>query len=227
MAVRSRAGTRAQAAVQTGQHNRIGIYPPGASKSARVVERPMAREVNLSVDFFARGVDLVARDLIGTTLLIGDAGGVIVETEAYSASDPASHSFTGMTPRNAVMFGPAARAYVYRIYGLHWCLNFTAGAGSAVLIRAIEPLIGLAHMTDRRGTADVRRLCAGPGRLCQALGVDGRLNGAPLDAPPFAISAAKNPPAIVIGTRVGITRAAETPWRFGMAGSAYLSKAIS
>jgi DNA-3-methyladenine glycosylase len=182
----------------------------------------------------------VARDLIGTTLLVeipgggpsGNAGGIVVETEAYDAEDPASHSFTGRTARNASMFGPAAHAYVYRSYGIHWCLNLVCGTtrqtgpglGSAVLVRALRPTIGLDRMRERRCVTDERQLCRGPGRLCQALGVTGALDGLPLDQPPFFIGERTISPEIAAGPRIGITRATDTPWRFGLSGSAFLSR---
>ena len=170
-------------------------------------------------------VDL-ARDLIGATLLVDGVGGRIVETEAYRADDPASHSFAGPRPRTAAMFGPAGHAYVYRIYGLHWCLNIVGGEapGAAVLIRALEPIDGLDRMVARRGTAEARLLCSGPGRLAQALGITGALDGAALDAPPFALVPANEAMAVIAGPRIGISKAVDQPWRFGRAGSRYLSR---
>ena len=170
-------------------------------------------------------IDL-ARALIGCTLLVDGVGGLIVETEAYHAGDAASHSFAGPRPRNAVMFGPAGHAYVYRSYGLHWCMNVVGGAehAAAVLIRAIEPTQGLEQMVARRGLGDPRLLCAGPGRLCQALGISDALNGAELDAPPFRLLAQQAEPETVTGPRVGIAKAADEPWRFGLAGSRFLSR---
>jgi DNA-3-methyladenine glycosylase len=154
-------------------------------------------------------------------------GGPVVEVEAYAPGDPASHAFRGRTARNAVMFGPPGHAYVYRSYGIHWCLNFVCGPeglASAVLIRALEPAEGLAAMRVRRGLNDPRLLCSGPGRLCQALGVAGSYDGLPLDRPPFEIRPRREEPDLAVGPRIGLTKAAERPWRYGLAGSPYLSR---
>jgi DNA-3-methyladenine glycosylase len=177
--------------------------------------------------FFARSVHKVAPELIGATLLVDGVGGRIVEVEAYHHTDPAAHSFRGPTERNAVMFGPPGHAYVYRSYGIHWCLNFVCepeGSASAVLIRALEPLLGLAKMRRRRGLADERLLCAGPGRLAEALGITRAHNGLPLDRPPFKLIARAETPEIAAGVRIGISKAAELPWRYGLAGSPFLSR---
>ncbi len=178
-------------------------------------------------DFFARSVHEVAPDLIGALLLVGGVGGRIVEVEAYHHTDPAAHSFNGRTDRNAVMFGPPGRIYVYRSYGIHWCMNFVCeqeGSASAVLLRAIEPTEGLAAMRRRRGLKEERLLCAGPGRVCEALGVTRDHNGKRADRPPFALYAPGERPSVVRGVRIGISKAAELPWRYGEAGSRYLSK---
>ncbi len=179
-------------------------------------------------DFYRQPIEALARALIGVQLLIDGIGGVIVETEAYDATDPASHSFAGPTPRNAAMFGPVGHAYVYRIYGLHWCLNLVGGEapGAAVLIRALAPTEDLDSMARRRTLTDPKRLCAGPGRLAQALGVTSALNSAPLDRPPFALTPADRPAPVVVGTRIGLTKAVDRPWRFGLAGSPWLSRAF-
>lgn len=176
---------------------------------------------------FSRPVEEVARQLIGATLAVAGVGGVIVETEAYDGEDPASHSFSGPTLRNRAMFGPPGHAYVYRSYGIHWCFNLVcreSGHGAGVLIRALEPLWGLELMRERRGGLADRLLCAGPGRVCQALAIDGSHDGLPLDAPPFQLEPAAIAVAVVQGPRIGITRAREVPWRFGLAGSRYLSR---
>lgn len=159
-------------------------------------------------------------------LFVDGVGGLIVETEAYADDDPASHSYRGRTARNASMFGPAGQAYVYRSHGLHWCLNVVCGAvpGNAVLIRALEPERGLDAMRVRRGDVAPRDLCRGPGRLCQALAVTGALDGQPMDAAPFLVQGRAAVPAIIAGPRIGITRAAETAWRFGLADSTFLSR---
>jgi len=181
----------------------------------------------LTRDFFNRSVHAVAPDLIGATVLFNGVGGEIVEVEAYHHTDPAAHSYGGRTPRNAVMFGPPGHAYVYRSYGIHWCLNFVCeqeGSASAVLIRALRPTAGLKTMRRGRRTLDERLLCAGPGRVCQALGISARHNGLALDALPFTLTARDAAPEIAVGVRIGITKAPEQPWRYGLAGSRFVSK---
>ncbi|MFC3073289.1 DNA-3-methyladenine glycosylase [Shinella pollutisoli] len=180
----------------------------------------------MDADFFRRDVVAVAVDLLGVRLLVDGVGGVIVETEAYRKDDEASHSYRGPTAANAAMFGDPARAYVYRSYGMHWCLNFVCEPGSAVLIRALEPTDGLEAMAARRPAAPPRRLCAGPGNLCKALGVTGGMNGLPVLRPPFLLERPAQAPASVSGCRIGISKAADRPWRFAVEGSAYLSKPI-
>ena len=169
----------------------------------------------------------VAPELIGAVLLVNGAGGIVVEVEAYDQQDPASHGYGGPTARNASMFGPPGHAYVYRSYGLHWCLNLVCreeGTAEAALVRALEPTEGLGGMRARRGVEDVRLLCSGPGRLCQALAVTRAHDGLALDAPPFELLAPAEPAEVVSGRRIGITRAADRPWRYGLAGSRYLSR---
>jgi DNA-3-methyladenine glycosylase len=189
--------------------------------------RAMAKPPLLRRAFFDRSVHAVAPDLIGATMLVDGVGGRIVEVEAYHHTDPAAHSFRGRTERNAVMFGLPGYAYVYRSYGIHWCVNFVCegeGSASAILIRALEPTEGVATMRRRRGLADERLLCSGPGRLCEALGITQKHNGLALDKPPFELRARTGTVEIAIGTRIGITKAAEQPWRYGLAGSRFLSK---
>jgi DNA-3-methyladenine glycosylase len=181
----------------------------------------------LDRSFFDRPVLDVARDLIGVTLLVNGVGGTLVELEAYDRTDPASHSFRGPTQRNAAMFGPPGHAYVYKIYGIHWCLNFVCQHGSAVLVRALKPEAGLALMQQRRGSMAARNLCSGPGKLCQALHVDLSHNGLPLDQKPFALRPALARQSIATGPRIGITKAADLPWRFVLEGSSYLSRPLT
>jgi DNA-3-methyladenine glycosylase len=183
----------------------------------------------LGRDFFARSVHEVAPALVGATLLVDGAGGRIVEVEAYDGEDPASHGFRGETPRNRSMFGPPGHAYVYRSYGIHWCLNLVCdvpGRAEAVLVRALEPTHGLDRMAARRGTDDPRLLCSGPGRLCEALGVTGEHDGLALDRAPFGLEAPAAPVEVVAGPRIGISRAVDLPWRYAEAGSRYLSRAL-
>jgi DNA-3-methyladenine glycosylase len=177
--------------------------------------------------FFARSVHEVAPDLIGVTLLVDGVGGRIVEVEAYDQEDPASHAYRGRTPRNEAMFGPPGHAYVYRSYGIHWCLNLVCGGEGvpeAALVRALEPTAGLDAQRRRRGVEGLRALCSGPGKLCQALGITGEHDGLPLDRPPFRLEGRKDVPEILTGPRVGITRATELDWRYLEAGSPYVSR---
>jgi DNA-3-methyladenine glycosylase len=183
----------------------------------------------LGREFFDRSVHVVAPELVGVTLLVDGVGGRIVEVEAYDHEDPAAHGYRGRTARNASMFGPPGHAYVYRSYGVHWCLNFVCepeGVASAVLIRALEPTHGLDEMRARRGLEDPRLLCAGPGRLCEALAITREHDGLSLDEPPFELLEREGEPELAAGPRIGITQAAEQPWRYGLAGSRYLSRPI-
>jgi DNA-3-methyladenine glycosylase len=182
----------------------------------------------LGRDFFAEDVHAVARGLLGTQLLVDNVGGTIVEVEAYSPDDPASHSFCGRTGRNATMFGPPGHAYVYRSYGIHWCLNAVCdreGIGAAVLIRALVPTHGTDAMRARRSVEDERLLCSGPGRLTQALGVSGAHDGLALDAPPFVLLEAQAACEIELTTRIGISRGVDRPWRYVVRGSPFVSRA--
>ncbi|MBX3596089.1 MAG: DNA-3-methyladenine glycosylase [Rhizobiaceae bacterium] len=177
----------------------------------------------MELAFYQRPSIDVARDLICSTITVDGVGGIIIETEAYEPDDPASHSFNGPTPRNAAMFGPSGCAYVYRSYGIHWCFNIVCQPGSAVLLRAIEPLHGIDLMRERRGLEPLKLLCSGPGRLCQALGIDIGLNGHPLNSGVVQLACGSDA-EIIAGPRIGITRAVEKPWRFGLAGSPFLSR---
>ena len=177
--------------------------------------------------FFARSVHEVAPDLIGATFLVNGVGGIIVEVEAYDQTDPAAHSFRGPTPRNAVMFGPPGYTYVYLLYGPNWCVNFVcqaAGSAAGVLLRAIEPTHGLAAMRRRRGVTDAKALCSGPGKLCEALAITKALSELPIDRSPIALHARSGGAEIATGVRIGLTKAVDLPWRYGLKGSKYLSK---
>jgi DNA-3-methyladenine glycosylase len=196
---------------------RVGTISPALGK-------PLKRA------FFGRSVHEVAPDLIGVTLLVDGVGGVIVEVEAYHQTDPAAHSFNGPTPRNQVMFGSPGFVYVYRSYGIHWCVNFVcekAGSASAVLIRALQPTHGIATMRRRRGLVEERLLCSGPGKLTEALAITHHHNGLALDAPPFALHARTGKAEIVTGVRIGLTKGVDLPWRYGLKGSKFLSKPFS
>jgi DNA-3-methyladenine glycosylase len=177
--------------------------------------------------FFARSVHEVAPDLIGATMLVNGVGGIVVELEAYHHTEPAAHSYNGPTPRNAVMFGPPGFIYVYRSYGIHWCINFVCekeGSASAVLIRALQPTHGIPTMQRRRGLQDERSLCSGPGKLTEALAITHALNGLPLDTPPIALHARPRKVEVVTGVRIGLTKAVDLPWRYGLKDSKFLSK---
>jgi DNA-3-methyladenine glycosylase len=190
-------------------------------QSAPPLGKPLKRA------FFGRSVHQVAPDLIGVTLLVDGVGGIIVEVEAYHQTEPAAHSFNGPTPRNLVMFGPPGFVYVYRSYGIHWCVNFVCektGSAAAVLIRALQPTHGIPAMRRRRGLHDEQSLCSGPGKLCEALGITHRHNGDALDSPPFALHGRTEKIDVVTGLRIGITKAAELPWRYGLKGSKFVSK---
>ena len=194
------------------------MTPPDGSRS------PGPR---LRKSFFARSVHEVAPDLIGATFLVNGVGGIIVEVEAYDQTDPAAHSFRGPTPRNAVMFGPPGYTYVYLSYGLNWCVNFVcqaAGSAAGVLLRAIEPTHGLAAMRRRRGVTDAKALCSGPGKLCEALAITKALSELPIDRSPIALHARSGGAEIATGVRIGLTKAVDLPWRYGLKGSKYLSK---
>jgi DNA-3-methyladenine glycosylase len=196
-----------------------------SSKSAAAASPPLGKPLKRA--FFARSVHEVAPDLIGATLLFNGVGGTIVEVEAYHHTDPAAHSFRGPTPRNRVMFGPPGFSYVYRSYGIHWCVNFVCeeeGSASAVLIRALEPTLGLPAMRRRRGLEDARSLCSGPGKLCEALGITVAHSALALDEPPYALHARIGKTDVVTGIRIGLTKAVDLPWRYGLKGSKFVSK---
>jgi DNA-3-methyladenine glycosylase len=183
----------------------------------------------LTREFFARSVHEVGPELVGARLQVDGVGGTIVELEVYDHEDPASHGYRGRTPRNASMFGRAGQAYVYRSYGIHWCLNLVCeedGVPAAVLLRALEPTHGLDAMRLRRGLDDPRLLCSGPGRLCQALAVTRNHDGLALDEPPFELHAREEEVEVLAGPRIGISRAQELPWRYALAGSKFLSRAL-
>jgi DNA-3-methyladenine glycosylase len=194
-------------------------------RPVRTTETPCMHRI-AAIDFDAPSVE-VARSLIGTLLLVDGVGGRIVETEAYDPTDPASHTYGGPTKRNASMFGPSGHVYVYRSYGIHWCLNFVCrevGHGAGVLIRALEPTHGIETMQARRGMLDARLLCSGPGRLGQALAITRAHDGMALDRAPFELRPSLSAPEVVVGVRIGISKAKDEPWRFGLLGSRFVSR---
>jgi DNA-3-methyladenine glycosylase len=191
------------------------------------IRSPRALGPALKRKFFARSVHEVAPELVGATLLVNGVGGIITEIEAYHHTEPAAHSYRGPTPRNMVMFGPPGFLYVYRSYGIHWCMNFVCekeGSASAILIRALEPTHGIAAMRRRRMLHEERSLCSGPGKLCSAMAVTDKHNGMALDAAPIVVHARTEVPEIATGIRIGITKAVELPWRYGIRESRFLSK---
>lgn len=194
----------------------------GAGPGAAPLPDPAASDTLLA--FFDREAAIVAPELLGALFLRQGVGGRIVEVEAYHPTDPASHSFRGPTPRNRAMFGPPARLYVYRSYGIHWCVNFVCAGASALLIRAIEPVAGLEAMRSRRGVTDERALCSGPGKVCEALGISGADDGMALAAAPFRLLPSPMRAPLRVGRRIGISKAVDVPWRFGVRGSRFLSR---
>lgn len=191
----------------------------------QVVPVAFARHhARMEKDFFERDAVVVAKAMIGMEFRFHNTGGVIVETEAYRSDDPASHSFNGPTLRNRVMFGPSGHLYVYRSYGIHWCANIVCTSGSAVLIRALAPQTGVELMKMRRGTAALRNLCSGPGKLCQALAITGDIDGISVLEQPVLCRSGDPEAEIVSGPRIGISKAIDLPWRFGLKGSPHLSK---
>ena len=199
--------------------------PKTADKTAAATAPRLGKPLKRA--FFARSVHEVAPALIGATMLVDGVGGIIVEVEAYHHTEPAAHSFNGPTPRNRIMFGPPGFSYVYRSYGIHWCVNFVCektGSAAAVLIRALQPTHGIPAMRRRRGLHDERALCSGPGKLCEALGITIKHSALPLDAPPFALHARVGKADVVSGVRIGLTKAVDLPWRYGLKGSRFVSK---
>ena len=197
------------------------------AQNRSAAEQKLGKPLNRA--FFARSVHKVAPDLIGATLLVNGVGGIIVEVEAYHHTDPAAHSFRGPTPCNRVMFGPPGYTYVYRSYGIHWCINFVCeqeGSASAVLLRALQPTDGIPLMRRRRRLHDERSLCSGPGKLTEALAITQAHNALPLDAPPIALFTRLGKADVASGVRIGITKAIELPWRYGLKGSRFLSKSF-
>ncbi len=181
-------------------------------------------------EFFARSVHLVAPELIGATLLVDGVGGEIVEVEAYDREDPASHGHRGLTARNASMFGPPGHAYVYRSYGIHWCLNLVCGDEGdpqAALVRALAPTDGLELMRARRGVEDDHALCSGPGKLCQALAITRDHDGLPLDHEPFRLLPRAREAELIAAPRIGISQAVDLPWRYLLADSPFLSRPVN
>ena len=202
------------------------VYAPRALTSGMIANTDRRTGAILPTSFFSRSVHEVARDLIGCTVTHGETAGIIVETESYHADDPACHAFGGPTPRSSVLFGPPAHAYVYLSYGIHSLLNFVAepeGEAAAVLIRALEPTEGIEAMRERRGVSHLEDLCSGPGKLTEALGIGLDLNGVPLDGGPIQVREGARLP-VVTGTRIGITKATEHPWRFCAQDSRFVSK---
>lgn len=193
----------------------------------RAAPAPRAGHPHTFVELVAGSVHEAAPGLVGWTLLVDGVGGRIVEVEAYAQDDEASHSFRGPTRRTAAMFGEPAHLYVYRSYGLHWCANVVCeprGRGAAILLRALEPTHGLERMRDRRGVDDPHLLCAGPGRLTQALGLTGEHDGADLTLPPFALLPPEGCVSVEQTPRIGISRALEKDWRYLEAGTAWASR---